>query len=106
MKKRLAVLGFMLETNAFAPVSEERHFRSLCYMEGEDISRDARQETSRLPAEIPAFYRAMDAAGAWTPAPILVTGAEPGGPVDAAFLRRTLETMRARLAAALPLDGV
>ena len=43
MSRRLAVLGFHLESNAFAAVSEERHFRSLCYVEGEGISREARQ---------------------------------------------------------------
>ena len=106
MTKRLAVLGLLLETNSFAPVSEEKHFRSLCYLEGEDISTEARRETSRLPAEIPAFYRAMDAAGPWTPLPIVVAAAEPGGPIDGSFLRRTLDTMCQRLVAALPLDGV
>ena len=60
---RVAVLGFHLESNAFAPVSEERHFRSLCYFEGEDIAREARKQAPALPAEVPAFYREMDALG-------------------------------------------
>src|SRR5919106_163677 len=103
---RVAVLGFHLESNAFAPPSEEGHFRSLCYVEGEDITRAARAAVSALPAEIPAFYREMDALGSWVPMPVIVTACEPGGPVDEAFFQRTLATMRTRLAAAGPLDGV
>jgi microcystin degradation protein MlrC len=103
---RIAVLGLHLESNAFAPVSTEAHFRSLCYVEGEDISRDARREVSSLPAELPGFYGEMDATGPWTPVPILVTACEPGGPVDEAFFQATLAEMRKRLAAAGKLDAV
>ena len=51
---RVAALGFHLESNAFAPVSEERHFRSLCYAAGEAITLEARKDVSALPAEMPA----------------------------------------------------
>jgi microcystin degradation protein MlrC len=103
---RVAVLGFHLESNAFAPVSEERHFRSLCYAGGEEITAEARKDISFLPAEIPAFYREMDAHGPWTPVPIIVTACEPGGPVDEGFFHSTLAEMRKRLAAAGKLDAV
>ena len=100
---RVAVMGFHLESNAFAPPSEERHFRSLCYFEGDDITREAGKDASALPAEIPAFYRAMDACA---PVPIIVTACEPGGPVEEGFFQRTLAAMRTRLAAAGRLDAV
>src|SRR5688572_4175821 len=103
---RIAVLGLHLESNAFAPVSEERHFRSLCYVEGENVSREARKEVSSLPAEVPAFYREMDALAPWSPVPILVTACEPGGPVDEQFFQATLSRMKAGLAAAGKIDGV
>jgi microcystin degradation protein MlrC len=103
---RVAILGFHLESNAFAPVSEERHFRSLCYFEGEDIAREARKEAPALPAEVPAFYREMDALGKWTPVPIVVTACEPGGPVDERFFQATLAAMRQRLSTAGKLDAV
>jgi microcystin degradation protein MlrC len=106
MNPRIAILGFHLESNSFAPVTEERHFRSLCYAEGEDITREARKAVNALPAEIPGFYREMDKAGSWTALPILVTAAEPGGPVDDGFFRSTLAAMRARLAAAGKIDAV
>jgi microcystin degradation protein MlrC len=100
------VLGFHLESNAFAPVSEERHFRSLCYVEGDDITREARREVSALPAEVPAFYGEMDKLGAWTPVPVIVTACEPGGAVDERFFQATLAAMRERLRAAGRLDAV
>jgi len=103
---RVAVLGFHLESNAFAPVSEERHFRSLCYASGEEITREARKEVSALPAEIPAFYGEMDALGPWTPVPIIVTACEPGGPVDERFFQATLAEMRAGLRNAGKIDAV
>ena len=103
---RVALLGFHLESNAFAPVSEERHFRSLCYFEGEDIAREARKDAPALPAEVPAFFREMDALGKWTPVPILVTACEPGGPVDERFFQATLKTMQQRLRSAGKLDAV
>jgi microcystin degradation protein MlrC len=103
---RVAILGFHLESNAFAPVSEERHFRSLCYVEGEDITREARKEASALPAEVPAFYGEMDALGPWTPVPVIVTACEPGGPVDERFFQATLAGMRAALVNSGKIDAV
>ena len=103
---RVALLGFHLESNAFAPVSEERHFRSLCYFEGEDIVLEARKKAPALPAEMPGFFREMDALGKWTPVPVIVTACEPGGPVDDGFFQATLAAMRQRLSAAGKLDAV
>jgi microcystin degradation protein MlrC len=103
---RVAILGFHLESNAFAPVSEERHFRSLCYFEGEDIAREASKTAPALPAEVPAFYRQMDALGPWQPVPVIVTACEPGGPVEERFFQATLAAMQKRLAAAGKLDAV
>jgi microcystin degradation protein MlrC len=103
---RVAVLGFHLESNAFAAVSEERHFRSLCYASGEEISREARKPVTALPKEIPAFYREMDALGEWTAVPIIVTAAEPGGPVDEGFFQATLAAMQRGLRDSGKIDAV
>ncbi len=59
-----------------------------------------------MPVEIPGFMEDMSRAGAWEPVPILVTGTEPGGPADAAFVAATLKRMRALLVQAMPLDAV
>ncbi len=106
MIPRVAVLGLHLESNAFAPASGEAQFRSLCYVEGDAVTREARKDPSSLPAEVPAFYAEMDRLGPWTAVPILVTAAEPGGPVDEGFFQRTLAAMRKALAAAGGIDAV
>ncbi len=105
--KRIALLGFHLESNGFAPVSDAAAFHSLCYLSGDEILADVRLDNPSLPAEIPAFCAAMDRCGVdWHPVPIVVTGAEPGGPCDHSFFGETLRDMRVRLTDALPVDGV
>ena len=92
--KRIALLGFHLESNSFAPVSGEWDFRSLCYMAGGEISADMVLPNPSLPTEIPAFAAEMHRTGTtWKPIPILVTAAEPGGPVDHAFFLDTVAEM-------------
>jgi microcystin degradation protein MlrC len=48
----------------------------------------------------------MDAACVWTPVPILIGLVEAGGPLDHGFYCATVDEMRRRLEAALPLDAV
>jgi microcystin degradation protein MlrC len=107
MTKRVALMGMHLESNSFAPPSDEAAFRTLCYMSGEDILNDIAKDNPSLPAEIPAFHAEMSKLGVdWQAVPIVVTGAEPGGPVDEAFFQRTKAEMDKLLRAAGPLDGV
>ncbi|WP_245903530.1 M81 family metallopeptidase [Humitalea rosea] len=103
---RIAILGLHLEANAFAPVTRREDFEQACLEAGPRISTLARAPSSHLPAELPGFYGAMDASGDWTPVPILIASAPPGGPIDQALFHEFLDTMRSGLAAALPLDGV
>ena len=106
-KKRIALLGMHLESNAFAPVCEEASFRLLCYLTGDDILTDLNKDNPIQPAEISGFVDGMDRAGIpWQPVPILVTAAEPSGPCEQGFLDATMGEMRRRLADAGPLDGV
>ena len=57
-------------------------------------------------AETPGFVATMDATGPWTPLPILLAIAEPGGPVDHGDFAELVTEMRSRLRAVLPVDGV
>lgn len=102
---RVAILGFHLETNSFAPVSERDDFVAACWHEGHDISRLART-VSNLPQEVVGFYDEMDNSGDWEPAPVIVIGAPPGGPASGAvwaeFMRKAEEGLRA----SMPLDAV
>ena len=103
---RVAILGLHLESNGFAPVTDEQDFRSLCFLEGAAILREARSVAPAMPAEVVGFLAAMDDGPRWTPVPILVAAAEPGGPIDHDFLLRVLGEIARRLAEAGRLDGV
>ena len=105
--KRIALLSMHLESNSFAPVCDEAAFRELCYLAGGEILADMENDNPGQPAEVPAFVAEMNRLGIpWEPVPILVTAAEPGGPVDHAFFSATLTEMERRLAGAMPVDGV
>ena len=107
MTKRIALMGMHLEAHAFAPVSTEQDFRTAGYYAGDAILEDLAQENPRTAAELSGFVAEMNERGVnWQPAPILITGSEPGGPVDHAFFETTMADMRKRLEAAGPLDGV
>ena len=102
---RIAILGLHLEANAFAPPTLREDFEKQCWEEGERISELARL-VSHLPSELPGFYARMDATGPWTPVPVVIIGAPPGGPIAQDVFLDFLDRVRGGLAAALPLDGV
>jgi microcystin degradation protein MlrC len=103
---RVALLGFSIECNRFAPPAEREDF-SHRWFEGEAMLADARAPVPRMLAEMPGFVADMDAAGPWRPAPVLLATSEPNGPVRAAVFaemmaiwRRGLEALRGQV------DGV
>src|SRR6266446_4724356 len=91
---RVAILGFSIECNKFAPVATKAHFLARTYLEGDAIIDEARSATPCMLPETPGFIAAMDAAGTWTPVGVALAMTEPNGPVDH------------RLSAALPVDAV
>jgi microcystin degradation protein MlrC len=104
---RIALLGFSIECNRFAPIATRADFTSRCYLEGEAILTDARSPAPSALAEMPGFVADMDAAGPWEPIPILLAMAEPNGPVDAGFFAEMTAMWRAGLEAAKgKVDGV
>jgi microcystin degradation protein MlrC len=103
---RVALLGLLLESNSFAPVTVRDDYLKRVYLAGEEILAELGRADSRLPAEVLGFRSALDAACPWTAVPILVGLVEAGGPLDHAFYRATLDEMRRRLEAAMPLDAV
>ena len=103
---RIALLGIHLESNAFAPPTTAEDFRALCWLEGVEILAEAAQLAPAMPAEMVAFIRAWVQRGAWTPVPILLAAAEPGGPVEHAVLETMLGEIRRRLGEASPVDAV
>ncbi|WP_316149567.1 M81 family metallopeptidase [Cupriavidus sp. BIC8F] len=103
---RVAILGFAIESNRFAPVSTRTDFVDRAYLAGSALLSDARAAAPAMTPEIPAFVRRMDSKGLWTPVPILFANAESGGPVEHGFFMETLATFERELRAALPLDAV
>jgi microcystin degradation protein MlrC len=103
---RIAILGFSIECNKFAPPATKAHFIARTYLEGDDIVEEARAATPTMLPETPGFVAAMDAAGPWQPVGIALAMSEPNGPVEHGFFVELLETIGRRLKAALPLDGV
>jgi microcystin degradation protein MlrC len=102
----IAVLGFSIECNRFAPVATEVDFRTRTLISGPDLITEARAPAPRMLGELPGFIAAMDEAGPWQPVPSLLAMAEPNGPVDQDFFGRLLQRWQSDLTAAGKLDGV
>src|SRR5580698_5939948 len=102
-RPRIAILGFSIECNRFAPVATREHFG---YFAGGDLVAEARLPAPRMLGEIPGFFADMDAAGDWAPVGIAFAAAEPNGPVDHVFFTELMTDIVHRLMAALPVDAV
>jgi microcystin degradation protein MlrC len=100
---RIAICGFSIECNRFAPVATRAHF---AYFAGDEIAAEARTPAPRMLGEIPGFVADMDAAGAWRPVGLAFAAAEPNGPTDHQFFTELLADIETRLKAALPVDAV
>ena len=103
---RIALLGFSIECNRFAPIAHETDFRARTLLGGEPMLANARSGAPMMLGEMPGFVADMDAAGPWRPVPGLLAMAEPNGPVSQVFFDRLMADWEADLRAAGPLDGV
>ena len=104
---KIAILGFAIESNRFAPVSSRVAFyRTLAILLAKNSLTDSRSAAPAMTPEIPVFVRAMGETGPWTPAPILFANAESGGPLAMRFFTETCAAFREGLKAAMPLDAV
>src|SRR5919112_2993614 len=102
----IALLGFSIECNKFAPPTTKAHFLARTYLEGDAIVAEARGATPTMLPETPGFIAAMDASGPWLPVGIALAMSEPNGPVEHEFFEELLATVERRLTTALPVDGV
>jgi microcystin degradation protein MlrC len=106
MAPRIALLGFSIECNRFAPVATGADFAARTLIRGLEMVADARSPAPHMLGELPGFIADMDAAGVWEPVPILLAMAEPNGPVDQAFFDRLMAEWEVGLRGAGRLDGV
>jgi microcystin degradation protein MlrC len=102
----VAILGFSIECNRFAPAATRADFFADTYLEGEAILAEARAPFPRMLAETPGFVAAMDASGPWHPVGIALAMSGPNGPVEHGFFAELMATIEGRLKAALPVDAV
>jgi len=103
---RVALLGFSIECNRFAPVAFEADFQARTLLGGDIMLNNARSAAPMMLGEMPGFVAEMDASGPWQPLPGLLAMAEPNGPVSQEFFDRMMVQWETDLRAAGPLDGV
>src|SRR5271156_6316002 len=103
---RIALLGFSIECNRFAPVATEADFSARTLLSGQAMLDEARLPAPRMLGELPGFLAAMDAGGPWQPVPIVLAMAEPNGPVDQRFFDSLMARWEAGLRDGGKLDGV
>jgi microcystin degradation protein MlrC len=94
---RIALLGFSIECNKFAPPAVEADFSARAYAAGAELLAEARAATPRFTPELPGFVATMDRSGPWTPLPIRLAQAQPNGPVVHEFFQRLMREWRAGL---------
>jgi len=104
--RRIAVLGFSLESNGFAAPATRAEFEESYLLGGVDLLADIRSEYPRVMGTVSGFVERMDQEGAWELVPILIARTSPSGPVDQAFFDAFLAEVMDRLRAAGPLDAV
>ncbi|MCW5748993.1 MAG: M81 family metallopeptidase, partial [Alphaproteobacteria bacterium] len=103
---RIALLGFAIECNRFAPVSTREDFAADVDMRGNALLAEARRPAPGLMPDMPGFVSEMDRSGAWTPVPLRVASAQPGGPVEAGYFRELMAEFEDGLRHRGPFDGV
>lgn len=103
---RIAILGFMLESNRWAPVATASEFDEHVSLSGAAIAEELAREHPTLPAEWTGFKSEMDGLRPWEFVPIRVSAGGASGLCEQAYLDAFCAEVTERLAAALPLDGV
>lgn len=103
---RIAILGFAIECNRFSPVTTAEDFEQDVDIRGNRIVSEARSGKSITMPDLPGFFSEMDRTGEWTPVPLRVALAQPGGPVEETFFRNYLAEIETSLKASLPVDAV
>ena len=104
--KRIALMGFNLESNKWSPVVGKADFHEYLHLVGDEIVTDSDSPNPRALATMSGFMHTMDKLMDWTPTPIILSCGGAAGPADHAFLEEFMAESRQRLEAAMPIDGV
>jgi len=103
---RIAVGGFMLESNGHSPVATREEFAQHFVSEGAALERDWNGPHPKAPVTLTGFVEAMNGSGPWAAVPLFCATAGASGPVEHGFFLDVIAGHEKHLAAALPVDGV
>ena len=103
---RIAIGGFMLESNGRSPVATREEFEENFVAAGAALEADWKGEHPRAPVTLTGFVEAMDASGPWKAVPLFCATVGASGPVEDQFFREVVHEHEERLRAALPVNGV
>lgn len=103
---RIAIGGFMLESNGHAPVSTREEFEAAVLLEGEGLLADLASRNPRSPTTLTGFTAEMDCLADWERVPLVMAAVGASGPVDQAFFDWVVDRMRRLLRDAGPVDAV
>jgi len=108
--KRIAILGFSLESNRNAPVSDIKSFEQTLYVQGDAFANALAGDLASLPGTVRGFCAVLDESISWVAVPIVLAEAPPGGPAEQLFFDQLLVQIRQGLQQAIQhedgLDGV
>jgi microcystin degradation protein MlrC len=103
---RIALGGFMLESNGHAPVATKAEFQASCWLEGAELAADLATPAPRGPTGLSGFIKAMDAGRPWEPVYTFAATAGASGNMDQAAFDEVCQRICAGIRAAMPVDGV
>jgi microcystin degradation protein MlrC len=103
---RIALGGFMLESNGHSPVATKAEFQASCWLEGADLAADLAQPAPRGPTGLSGFIKAMDGGRAWEPVFTFAATAGASGPMDQAAFEEVCARICQGIRDAMPVDGV
>jgi len=103
---RVAILGFDLETNAWAPSVGRAQFEECIYLVGQEIAEDLSRQNPKCPLEVRGFVDRMGERRPWEPVYVFIASCGGAGPIEQGFLDELLDETRRAFAAAGPIGAV
>jgi microcystin degradation protein MlrC len=103
---RIALGGFMLESNGHAPVAMRAEFEASCWLGGAALAADLARPAPRAPTGLSGFMRAMDAGAPWEPVFTFAAAAGASGKMDQAAFEEVCARITGAIRVAMPVDGV
>ena len=88
-KPKIAICGFNLESNRFAPTCAESDFRENMFFVDQEISDEARKDSPAIHLGVKGFYSEMNKLFGhdddWIDVPTMVIRSRPAGPAKRHF---------------------